>query len=198
MQTDVIEAPPIIDLEEYIGRGLQAAADIDRGKWTIGDDAVDINAKYGRYNGHVLADYAKGINLPVDRVAEYHGVCKFFPKSARAEYLESNPAITYTHLRDAKRLKDYGKAMAFLDQCSAEAWSVEKARIELQRTLGKPVPPIRKTFDVQTVRQAGNGLVLLCVREADLVRQMITDHNEAALTLVVSYEPPASADGSGR
>lgn len=189
MSVEDVQSPPNEDtgsnIEEYISRGQLAASAIDQGRWIIGDDACVIKTQYGK---HTLDEYAKAINVAKDRVEDYRGVCKFYSEiSVRTEYLESNPMITFSHMRVAKRLKDVQKAYDFLDECSNNAYTVEKARIELQRKLGKPIPPIRESFEAQAIRQAGNGMVLLAMREADLLRRAITDHPDAAIKVTIEY-----------
>ena len=179
----------VIDIEEYISRGQQAAADIDRGRWTIGDDACEIKTQYGK---HTLDEYAKSINVAKDRVEDYRGVCKFYSEfSVRTKFREENPMISFSHMRVAKRLKDVQKAYAFLEECSDNGYTVELARIRLTEILGKPVPPVKDVFDVQSVLQAGSGKVLLAVRECDLLRHTMTYHKDATVTVVIEYTPAA-------
>ena len=178
----------VLTIDEYISRGQRAAAAIDLGRWLIGDDALAIETSYG---GKEVEKYATGINVPKERVQEYRTVCKFYPLSARAEFLESNPTITYTHMREAMRLKELAKAWKFLRECSQQARTVELARIRLTEMLGKPVPPIKDVFDVQSVLQAGSGKVLLAVRECDLLRHTITYHPDATITVTIEWTPAA-------
>lgn len=125
--------------EEICEWGRTAAANIDQGRWLIGDLALEVDKRYGK---NTVADFAKQINVPVNRVKEYRTTCKFWQNSVRTDILDNNPVITYTHMRKAMRFKDVSIARRFIDECAGNAWTVERAGIEIKARLGEPVPPM--------------------------------------------------------
>jgi len=126
--------------EMAIGAGLQAHEDMDTGRWLIGDLSLLVSKQYGE---HRIEDFAKSIKVEVGRAKEYRTVCRFWRKSVRTDFLADRPNVTYSHLRIAMRLKMLEKAMDFIEECSDSDWTAEFARLELNRRLGKPVPPPR-------------------------------------------------------
>ena len=137
----------ILPIETLYEMGRTAAQNIDTGRYTIGDLCNLIET---HYRGHEVEEFARQINVPFKRVYEYKRVCDFYEPSARAEYLEANPSITYSHLRLAMKFKDYDQAMDFLDDASAGAWTVDQAIREYTERVGKRVPPTR-AVDVDAV-----------------------------------------------
>lgn len=125
--------------EAAVQFGMKAREDDDRSKWLIGDLAQFVRKAYGKNR---IGEFAKAINAPVDRVKEYRTVSAFWTKAARADFLEYE-ALSYSHFRLAKRLKEFEDACDFLQDVAANAWTVEQARIELNELLGKPTPPMR-------------------------------------------------------
>lgn len=120
--------------------GREAAENIDKGRWLIGDLANAVETHYGEAN---IAQFAIQIGVEKKRVEEYRTVCDFWKNPHRQEILDLYPMIKYSHMRDAMRLKSLPKALTFLEDCAANAYTVEQARIELCRLLGKPIPPVK-------------------------------------------------------
>lgn len=125
--------------EAAVQFGMKAREDDDRSKWLIGDLAQFVRKAYGQNR---IGEFAKAINAPVDRVKEYRTVSAFWTKAARADFLDYE-ALSYSHFRLAKRLKEFEDACDFLQDVAANAWTVEQARIELNELMGKPTPPMR-------------------------------------------------------
>lgn len=123
--------------EAAISAGIQARESGDSAKWLIGDLALLIRKDYGQ---DTIGQFAGDIGTAVERVHEYRTVCKFYPrraehgKPARADFFDM-PAITYSHMRMAMRLKDFDAALEFLEDCSLNRWKCEKAAIELKKLL---------------------------------------------------------------
>lgn len=136
--------------ESAISAGIEAGASIDSGKWVIGDIACLVEKQYGEDR---IGDFAKSINVERDRVVEWRGVCRFFDRPTRTALRASRPNLSYTHFREAKRLKDKAKAIAFLEEAADNDWNVERARIELRAQTGKPLPPLKLVDTKATVRR---------------------------------------------
>lgn len=130
------------DFEILCERGLEAAENIDKGRWTIGDLALQVKKIYGR---DTVGKFATRINVPKLRVSEYRSMSDFYPESMRKRIFEQYPPglITYTHLRTARRLKDPVAVIAFIDECASNAWTCEVADVTLTKRL-KPETVIPK------------------------------------------------------
>jgi len=124
--------------ESCVSAGIEAKGMLEEGRWTIGDLAVLVGK---RYTANLIGEFANAINYEVASVREYRRVSRFWwEKSRRLELLERQQ-LHYSHFQDAMRLKDPQKAAAFLHECADKEWTVERARVELSKKLGKPVPP---------------------------------------------------------
>lgn len=120
--------------DELCERGRLARENMDQGRWDIGDDALLVEKDYGENS---IAAYAREILVAVKRVEEYRTVCGFYEKSARAEFLESTPNITYTHYRTGMRMKDISRAYWFLAKAALRNWTTDHADAVMTRYLGR-------------------------------------------------------------
>ncbi len=138
--------------EALVSAGIQAQERKDKSVWMIGDLACLVTTRYGQ---DAIGDFAKSIKVEVNRVREYRTVCRFWDRktSARAELLETCPNLYYSHYREAMRLKEMDEAITFLQECSENDWTIEATRLELDKRLGKRVPP-QKLLDLEAVQIA--------------------------------------------
>lgn len=125
--------------EACINLGIVAREKNDSARWLIGDLAQLVHKEYGRNR---IGEFAKKINEPVDRVKEYRTVSAFWQRAVRADFLGVE-ALSYSHFRVAKRLKDMALALAFLNEAATKGWTVEATRLVLNERLGKPPVPVR-------------------------------------------------------
>ena len=126
-----------------IDLGIAARQDMDRGRFAIGDSALLVSKKYGENR---IGAFAAEIGVNEERVEEYRGVCKFFPrkhpKRSRQDLLDL-PMISYSHLRLAKTLKDFDLAVDFIDECAVRRLKYEAAAVLLkERKAGNPNPKL--------------------------------------------------------
>jgi hypothetical protein len=117
-----------------------ASEDMDARRWLIGDMACRVVKKYGSDR---IGEFAKEIKQPVDQVKEWRTVCRFYPLSVRADFLQDRPNLTYSHFRKAKRLRDMEAALDLLDKASLDDWTVELLDVEVTKLVGKPEPPMK-------------------------------------------------------
>jgi hypothetical protein len=156
-------------------RGRLALEDMDNGRWQIGADACIVRTQYGHDK---IADYAREINIEKTRVQEYRTVTKFYgfhEKSARADFCDSHPTLTYSHLRAAMRLKELNRATDLLDEAVNETWTVEQTRIKVSEILGKPVPPdplVRDVF-VRVSAHVGEFGIVFEVPDKDTYNKIV-------------------------
>jgi hypothetical protein len=189
-------------LEQIYELGRQAAQHMDTGRWTIGDLAIAIKTHYGDDD---ISAFAREINVRSKRVYEYRQVASFYDIPRRAEFLEANPMITYTHFRTAMRRTEIEKAYQFLDRCSLRGWSSDKADYVMMRLVGrKPKPalppePIALIANVPFAVADLNlqrGLVFLHIDDDEVLSQFanLLRHNEPGLRLTVIQEPVPDFD----
>lgn len=167
--------------EELCEQGLEAAEDMDKGRWKIGDLALEVKKVYGRDR---VGQFATRINVKKTRVQEYRGMSVFYPESLRQQIFEQYPPglITYTHLRTARRLKDPAAIIAFIDECASNAWTSEVADVTLSKRIGKPVPP-EKILD---------GLGLVIGLRGDIVTLRVDSELTTALYDAMRAKTPVS------
>lgn len=128
----------LADYQEICERGRLAAESMDKGRFTIGDLACEIETVYG---GHMIDDFAREVNIGKASVKAYRTVCRFYEPARRVDYLAENPNITYTHMRHAMRLETQNAAYAFLDECCSEGYTTDEAAYHLSKRLGNGVIP---------------------------------------------------------
>lgn len=123
----------VTDWDALCEVGRLAAQQIDEGRWIVGDTALLVETHYGE---DWIAEYARECNLAKKRVQEYRTVCSFYEKSARADFLQDNPNITYSHLRAAMRMNDPEIAYMMLDVAAHNNWTVDQFGMEISKNLG--------------------------------------------------------------
>ncbi len=171
--------------------GRAAQQNMDEARWIIGDLALLVKKQYREDR---LRDFANEINVEKSRVKEYRTVCRFYEKAARASFLADRPNLTYSHLRDAMRFGSADRAYAFLEEVTTHTWTVDNARIELAKRLGKPVPSLRILDDAacRIVAPQGQRQIIFEFNEdvAKVLRKLFFDKQAGALTMTLS---PATA-----
>lgn len=167
--TDVIdELQAAIDAgrdvyQDAVSAAQADAADMDARRWRLGDLACLVAKQYGR---NTIAAFAKDIGEPVARLRGYRTVSNFFDRgnSTRVEFSESD-VVSWSHFREALRLrKKYGEQAAqmaddFIRHVADNALTVEKAKVQLNKSLGKDTPPL-KLFDGELCAEAAGEWVI--------------------------------------
>ena len=79
--------------ELLVSAGITWHANIDEGRWAIGDATLLLEKRYG---DNALEKYAADIQMPTSRVRRYHTLCKFWhPKTSKREELRAAmPTLT--------------------------------------------------------------------------------------------------------
>lgn len=125
--------------EEAVTVCLDAAEKMDEARWMIGDMALLITSEK-HYGADAVGQFAKRINVAVDSVQDYRMMAAYYEKSARADILGQMAVLSYSHFKVARRLKDLGglpASIAFLTECADNSWTIEAARLEMDKRLGK-------------------------------------------------------------
>jgi hypothetical protein len=135
---EVIES--LVSFEEIADAARLVAADLDTGRFTLGDIANRCARVYGRDS---LGQLATEIRVAKRQTLfEYAKVAARFEVSARAEFVEAG--LTFSHFRAAVRAKD--DAELWLARAADENWNVAEMARAIAAAIGKPVPP-RKVWE---------------------------------------------------
>lgn len=159
---EILDRPvPGSEWEALADAGREALANMDTGRWTLGDLAVQVECVYKQGS---IEQWSADIGAEVSRIRAYRTVAAFWDRKAtRRDSLLDCPLLTWTHFRDAMRMKELArkeaealglseadtrtlmleKATEFLETCAREGWTITRARIELAALLGKPEPPAK-------------------------------------------------------
>lgn len=180
--------------ELLVSAGITWRDQIDTGRWKIGDAALLIDKRYGE---DTLTRYANGIGATPRSVKDYRQTCGFWHKPVRESLLQELPKLTYTHFRQAMRLKDLGAAAAFLQECSDADWSAERADVEISKRLKKPVPPC-KLIDAKLLIDAWGKQRVAFALSPDQMLKLLDSYKAGSPVRLVIYDvPTAEAGGAG-
>lgn len=168
------------DYQEICERGRLAAESMDKGRWTIGDLACEIETVYG---ASLIDDFAREVNVGKASVKAYRTVCRFYTFDTRVAFLDANPRITYTHMRHAMRLQSVDTAYAFLNEASANGYTTDEAAHHISERLGAATQS--KIFDkVVPITTDGDNVTFACdavlvegVRYRFVVYEVSSDEN---------------------
>jgi hypothetical protein len=175
-----------------IGIGLEHAESDSKSAFTIGDLACAVEKRYGEKR---IETFAQTIKKEIRSVKDRRTVCRAFPKNARADFLENNPNLFFSHFRVVTRVvRKINRQTAFdlLEKASALDWTVEKLAVEKDKLLGKDVKPAVQAWSAN-LQDAGLGRVLLHTNDADKIRQFAADHRDDpdySVELRITYNPP--------
>ena len=132
--------------EDAVTVCLDASEKMDEARWLIGDMALLISLTK-QYGADMIGEFAKRINVSVDMAKEYRLMAAYYEKSARTDLLGQLAILSYSHWKIAKQLKDkdledghiggIDDSIAFLYTCADGGWTIERARIEMDKLLGK-------------------------------------------------------------
>lgn len=178
--------------DDAISIGLDCSETDSKSAFKLGDLACAVEKRYGENR---IVEFAKTIKRDVSSVKERRTVCRAFPKKVRAEFLDDNPNLFYSHLRKAApivRKMSLDAAFTLLEQASVLDWTVEKLGVEKDKLLGKQVKPAAESWSVN-LQDAGLGRVLLHTNDADRIKQFVADHRDDpdySVELRITYNPP--------
>ena len=122
-----------LSYEEICDHSRQYVEEIDHKRWIVGDDACAIDTKYG---DHTMQDFARDVGLNKSTLAGWKRVSEFYPDSIRRKLLGELANLTYSHYKDALRLKDLDEAVKWLEKVNDLGWSPDQASYELTKELG--------------------------------------------------------------
>ena len=136
---------------ELAQRATDARENMDSGRWTLGDIALEVKKDYG---ANSFGKFADEIDIHEKTLRDYRAVSAFYEKSARADI----PAeLSWSHARTAMRHGKHASddpanqvqaALAFLEVCADNQWKATRAEVEAKNLRGEKVTP-GKLFDAE-------------------------------------------------
>lgn len=115
------------DWSELVSAGESAAKDIDAARWQLGYLASRVERAYGDES---LKQYAHDINVTPDRLYAYQRVYVFY--GGNSTQVEN---LTWSHFREALRLKDRALALRALAKAADRDWTVGRLGYFITRYL---------------------------------------------------------------
>jgi len=125
-------APAKSDWDVVCETGRLAAAQLDEGRWILGDLALLVDKQYGEDK---MGDFARECQVPKKRIYEYRQVCSYWEMSVRADLWEM-PTVTYSLMRLAMRLDSIDDARRFVERTASKGYTIDKAGYVMGRLLG--------------------------------------------------------------
>lgn len=125
-------AAGLLSYEELCDHSRQHVNDMDARRWDVGDDACAMETKYGEAT---LLGMARDVNMNKTTLASWKRVAEYYPEILRRRLLDNLENLSYSHYKDAIRLKDIQKSVAWLEKCSEEGWSPDQASHKLTELL---------------------------------------------------------------
>jgi hypothetical protein len=174
--------------EALCDEGREAAQDMDGGRWRLGDLSLEIQKEYGKNR---IAEFAKEINVPVGRVREYRTVAGYWKNQHRQKLLDDCPTLSYSHFRLAMRYDDIEEAIEFLIECADDAWTVERATVEINKRSKKRVPPPKLLDAEGTLKHADleTGVIVFQVGEGANLTGLQSYIEREARLVIHALEP---------
>lgn len=136
MIEDAIETPisDTLDIDSYdrlVDLGKAAREQMDTWRWVLGDYTLLIVTHFSRYGERTVEEYAEAIHIDAGRLYEFKEVAEFYPLAKRDELSELK--LSYTHFREAKRLKNLDQAMELLKLAAIDRMTVNELRQTIKR-----------------------------------------------------------------
>lgn len=125
-----IDVSPIDEAYSYaalVTDGITARQAMDTGRWLIGDY---VRMLVTNYRERTVEQYADDIGIESSRAYEYAGMASFYPLEIRDQLSELD--LYYSHMREARRLRDLGRAVEFLKTIALNAWTIQQTRDALK------------------------------------------------------------------
>jgi hypothetical protein len=130
VEASEIDSAPVDEAYSYaelVNDGITARKAMDTGRWLIGEYTRSLVTYYKQ---KTIEEYARDISVPAKRVYEYGVMASFYPLEIRESLAELD--LTYSHFREARRLKDLDKAIDFLKAAALNLLSVDDMRQSLK------------------------------------------------------------------
>lgn len=131
MIEDAIQTPisDTLDIDSYdrlVDLGKAARNQMDHWRWVLGDYTLLLVTHFSRYGERTVEEYAEAIHIDAGRLYEFKEFAEFYPPEKRDELSELD--LSYTHFREAKRLKNLDQAIELLKLAAIESMTVPELR----------------------------------------------------------------------
>jgi hypothetical protein len=122
--------------ERLAEMGRQAVELGDGSRWALGALAQEVQTHYGM---GAIKQWSQDVGKEWRRVYEYRAVVSAWRDrySTYAEYRESFPSLSWSHLAYAAKLDRPSARIALLECAAAEGWTCERTILEVRSALGK-------------------------------------------------------------
>jgi len=136
----------LVDVARETGDVMAASTDLamdigqehDNAQLWLGDLALLVSTVHGQDS---IGKWATDIGRVRKTITDYRTVAAFWPTADRMALMEECPTINYSLLKlAANRFATRDEATTFLIECVDQHWSVEKARMVLNKRMGRHVP----------------------------------------------------------
>jgi hypothetical protein len=132
---DVINSPVVSPIDQAAAYAaltedaINARQAMDTGRWILGE-CTRMLLDTSLYGQHTLDEFGDTIGVDPKRLYEYGSMASYYTPEKRESLSELN--LTYSHLREARRLKDIDKSVAFLQKVALNAWTIAETRDALK------------------------------------------------------------------
>lgn len=122
---------------------VNAAKAMDLGRWLIGDYVRKLITDFSAYAECTVEKFADAIKISHTSAYEYASMASFYTLAIREELSELD--LSYSHMREARRLKTMDKAIEFLKAIALNRWTIQQTRDAL-KSLQKAGHTVAQTY----------------------------------------------------
>lgn len=133
---DVIDSPTLSPTHDQAAAyaaltedAIKARKAMDTGRWILGE-CTRMLMDAAVYGQHSIEDFADDIGIDPKRLYEFAGMATYYTPETRISLSGLN--LTYSHMREAKRLKDVNKSIAFLKEVALNVWTIRQTQDALK------------------------------------------------------------------
>lgn len=138
MTAEALESDQLLDLTrdvalEYallVEQALNARKAMDIGRWLLGDYVRRLITDFSKYRECTIEKFADAVTIDAKRLYEYASMASFYSLEKREELAELH--LSYTHYREARRLRTIEKAVEFLKAIALNRWTIQQTRDALK------------------------------------------------------------------
>lgn len=140
----VTDAPTVSPVDqaaayaELTRAAIDARKAMDTGRWLLGEYTrmlLDTTV----YGAHTIEEFADAISIDAKRLYEFGAMATYYTPKTRESLAGLN--LTYSHMREARRLKDLNKSIAFLQKASLNVWTLTQTREAIKAYFSPDAPP---------------------------------------------------------
>ena len=127
---DISPSPTIDTAASYsslVNDGITACQAMDTGRWLLGEYTRQLVTYY---NERTIEQYADDVKIDASRLYEFALMASYYSLETRESLSELN--LCYSQYREARRLKDLDKSIAFLKKAALNLWTIAQTRSALK------------------------------------------------------------------